>query len=384
MADGWELERGFEYHANFIYNRPNLKNKRNTNQDWVTSLVVVKFIVELMREWGCDRTYYHDRDALPGGNVFTEFFTTIKKSRYTIVIVTKGFVEDCWGMYKSQAAFIKLLQNSKSNRFIAVYVDIDDHHIPEELCTMLCMSFSANWRDEREEWNRLRNLIRYVPTPIQDTGRDLFPATGNTSNNQGIQQDQHHAGRHDLRSTINTELQHSQRNPTSGLQETQPPNLRRAGGNNVLADGPLNGNVLAENSTSSEESTTNSNRAPPDGEANATTSVLAQGQSSQTIQREDSVGTNVKRLVSNENQDVIYCSLNQTDVEADNQASGQLNSVDTRAPQMPLKLEQSMIKSAQTTPFSGQDFEQLNVQDSRLERLKLDDNDQDDSGLGLD
>jgi hypothetical protein len=69
---------------------------------------------------------------------------------------------------------------------------------------------------------------------------------------------------------------------------------------------------MSENSTSSEESTTNrlsndpsdmttpvdmtttSNRAPPDGEANATTSGLAQGQSSQTIQREDSVGTNVK------------------------------------------------------------------------------------------
>jgi hypothetical protein len=59
---------------------------------------------------------------------------------------------------------------------------------------------------------------------------------------------------------------------------------------------------MSENSTSSEESTTNrpvdmtttSNRAPPDGETNTTTSGLAQGQSSQTIQREDSVGTNVK------------------------------------------------------------------------------------------
>ena len=218
MADGWELERGFEYHANLIYNRPEHKNKRSTNPDWVTSLAVVQFIVKLMREWGCDRTYYHDRDALPGGNVFTEFFTTIKKSSYTIVIVTKGFVEDCWGMYKSQAAFIKLLQNSNSNRFIAVYVDIDDHQIPEELCTRLCMSFSANWRDEREEWNKLRNLIKYDSTPIQGTGRDLFPATGNASNNRGIQQDQHHTGRHDPRSTINTELRHSQRNPTSGLQ----------------------------------------------------------------------------------------------------------------------------------------------------------------------
>ena len=218
MADGWELERGFTYHANLIYNRPELKNKRNTNPDWVTSLAVVKFIVELMREWRYDKTYYHDRDALPGGNIFTEFFTAVKKSRYTIVIVTKGFVENCWGMYKFQAAFIKHIQNSKPNSFIAVYVDIDDHHIPEELCTKSGMSFSANWRDEREEWNKLRNLIKYDSTPIQGTGRDLFPATGNTSNNQGIQQDQHHAGRHDLRSTINTELQHSQRNPTSGLQ----------------------------------------------------------------------------------------------------------------------------------------------------------------------
>ena len=45
----------------------------------------------------------------------------------------------------------------------------------------------------------------------------------------------------------------------------------------------------------------------------------------------------VQRLVSNENQDgddLIYCSLNQTDVEADNQASGQLNSVYTPAPQV--------------------------------------------------
>ena len=45
----------------------------------------------------------------------------------------------------------------------------------------------------------------------------------------------------------------------------------------------------------------------------------------------------VQRSVSNENQDgddLIDSSLNQTDVEADNQASGQLNSVDTPAPQV--------------------------------------------------
>ena len=215
MADGLEVERGFEYHANFIYNQPKLKNNRHKNLDWETSLAVVKFIVELMRGWRYDKTYYHDRDALPGGNIFDEFFTAVKKSSYTIVIVTKGFVDDCWGRYKSQAAFIKLLENSKSKRFIAVYIDIDDHHIPQELSTMEPMVFSANWRTEMEEWNRLRDLISYVPTPVQDTGRDIFPPTSNTPNNRGIQQYPHHAGRRDLHSTINTDLQ---RNPTSGLQ----------------------------------------------------------------------------------------------------------------------------------------------------------------------
>jgi hypothetical protein len=219
MADScMKVERGFEYHANFIYNQPKLKNNRHKNPDWETSLEVVKFIVELMRKWGYDRTYYHDRDALPGGNVFTEFFTAVKKSSFTMVIFTKGFLQDCWGKYKSQAAFSKLLDDSKSNRFIAVYVDIDDDHIPDELRNFSSMSFSANWRDEMNEWNKLRNLIKHISNPIQDTGRDLFPATGNTPKNQGIQQDQHHTGRHDLRSTINTELQHSQRNLTSGVQ----------------------------------------------------------------------------------------------------------------------------------------------------------------------
>ena len=43
-----------------------------------------------------------------------------------------------------------------------------------------------------------------------------------------------------------------------------------------------------------------------------------------------------------------------------------------------------MIKSSHTKPVSGQDFEQLNVQHCRFECLKEDENEQEDSGLGLD
>ena len=45
--------------------------------------------------------------------------------------------------------------------------------------------------------------------------------------------------------------------------------------------------------------------------------------------------------------------------------------------QVPLKLEQNVTKSSNTKPLPDQDFDQPNVQDIRLERLKFDDIDQD-------
>ena len=82
----------------------------------------------------------------------------------------------------------------------------------------------------------------------------------------------------------------------------------------LRSPGPATPQSMGARSTSSEESTTNrpssspsgmpttSNRSPPDGEANATTSGLAQGQRLQTMQREDSRDINVKVNIGQSNQ----------------------------------------------------------------------------------
>ena len=82
----------------------------------------------------------------------------------------------------------------------------------------------------------------------------------------------------------------------------------------LRSPGPATPQSMGARSTSSEESTTNrpssnpsgmpttSNRSPPDGEANATTSGLAQGQKLQTMQREDSLDTDVKVNIGQSNQ----------------------------------------------------------------------------------
>lgn len=221
MADA--MERGCSYHAMFIYNKPKLKNNRKKNRDFEVSFEVVKFAVDKMATWGFEKTYYHDRDALPGSNIFGEFFDTVKASRFTVVVLTKGFLNDCWGKYKSQAAFTKLLDQDKSTRFIAMYIDLE--HIPDEFNTMNSLCFSADWQNEHREWEKFKRLLNTVTHPVQDTGPDRFPMTHNTSGSQNA--------------ILNSRgpLQHPQaglagNNLLVGVQETNPPNLPR--GNSIL------------------------------------------------------------------------------------------------------------------------------------------------------
>ncbi|XP_052099292.1 serine-rich adhesin for platelets-like [Mytilus californianus] len=221
MADA--MERGCSYHAMFIYNKPKLKNNRKKNRDFEVSFEVVKFAVDKMATWGFEKTYYHDRDALPGSNIFGEFFDTVKASRFTVVVLTKGFLSDCWGKYKSQAAFTKLIDQDKSKRFIAMYIDLE--HIPDEFNTMNSLCFSADWQNEHREWEKFKMLLNTVTHPVQDTGPDRFPMTHNTSGYQNA-----------ILYSRGT-LQHPQaglagNNLLVGVQETNPPNLPR--GNSIL------------------------------------------------------------------------------------------------------------------------------------------------------
>lgn len=212
------MERGYSYDAMFIYNRPKLKNNRNKDQDFQVSFNVVKFAVDKMATWGLKQTYYHDRDALPGNNIFGEFFDTVKASRYTVVVITRGFLNDCWGKYKSQAAFIKLLDQDRSKRFIALLIDLENHHIPDEFNTMNKLCFGADWQNECEEWEKFKKLFKKVTQPVQDTGPDPCPVTHNNSGSQNATLNSRRTSQHPRAGLAGN-------NPLVGLQDTNPPNL---------------------------------------------------------------------------------------------------------------------------------------------------------------
>ncbi|XP_076101313.1 uncharacterized protein LOC143071103 [Mytilus galloprovincialis] len=251
------MERGYSYHAMFIYNKPKLKNNRHRNQDFQVSFDVVKFAVDKLASWGFRQTYYHDRDALPGSNIFSEFFDTVKASRFTVVVLTRGFLNDCWGKYKSQAAFSKLLEEDKTRRFIVMYIDLQDQQIPNEFNTMESLCFKANWQSEDEEWEKFKRILKKVTQPVQDTGPDRYPGTQTNSGSQNA-----------ILTSRGT-LQHPQaalagENLLAGLQETNPPNYPRA--NSILETdaGPHDQTETIDNLQPVNQNTTNNsdNRNP--------------------------------------------------------------------------------------------------------------------------
>lgn len=128
-----------------------------------------------MKTWGLDSTYYHDRNAKPGSNIFDELFNTVDASRFIVVLCTKGFITDAWGKYTSHATFAKLLDQNDSKRFIAIHIDLTDQQIPEAFNTMIGLSFSVNWQNEHEEWEKFRNILVKYKQHVYATGTDVVP-----------------------------------------------------------------------------------------------------------------------------------------------------------------------------------------------------------------
>ncbi|CAG2221343.1 unnamed protein product [Mytilus edulis] len=224
------MERGYSYHAMFIYNKPKLKNNRHRNQDFQVSFDVVKFAVDKLASWGFRQTYYHDRDALPGSNIFSEFFDTVKASRFTVVVLTRGFLNDCWGKYKSQAAFSKLLEEDKTRRFIVMYIDLQDQQIPNEFNTMVSLCFNANWQSDEEEWEKFKMLLNNVTQAVQDTGPDRFQ-NKSSKLSRAISIVETDAGPHDTPETTDN-LQPDNPNTTNRSNNGNPSNQQPGGGNN--------------------------------------------------------------------------------------------------------------------------------------------------------
>ncbi|XP_067656265.1 serine-rich adhesin for platelets-like [Haliotis asinina] len=169
------LPDGKIYHFNVIYNHA--RSPLSVTPDTRLSRAFTEKVVATLESLGYVNCYFHDRDCLPGRNVFTELFRVVEGSDYTIVVLTAGFVRDCWSRYTQQSTFKKLLDQGQSYKFLPLSVALRESDLPEELTTEHVLCFDENWESDASAWHRLsRVFTENIPVPEVTRGQDL-PST---------------------------------------------------------------------------------------------------------------------------------------------------------------------------------------------------------------
>ncbi|KAL5017148.1 hypothetical protein ScPMuIL_006737 [Solemya velum] len=131
----------------------------STTADNKISLEVAEHIVQKLESWGYSKCYYHERDALPGRNIFDELFRVINGSQWTIVVLTREFVRDCWGKYRQQSAFKNLLDKDDSRRLLPVVVGLQEEEIPDNLNVLTVTYLEGKWRKNSTAWEKLKKAL---------------------------------------------------------------------------------------------------------------------------------------------------------------------------------------------------------------------------------
>ena len=151
-----------EYHFSVIYN--DAKSPLLRTDDTNLSL---KFTELLVRKCNPNRwkSYYKDRDMLPGQNIFDELTRVVKSSRFVIMVFTEGFVRDCWSRYQRQTAVKMLIDDKSSKKLIPILVGV--HTLPDDLGTFEPVFFfkdSAAWESDEsvQTWNKVIRVNMFI------------------------------------------------------------------------------------------------------------------------------------------------------------------------------------------------------------------------------
>ncbi|XP_076460498.1 uncharacterized protein LOC143293488 isoform X2 [Babylonia areolata] len=104
------LPEGRLYHFNVIYNHA--RCPRAATADNVRALQWTRKAVEQLQLEGLVNSYYHDRDCPPGVSFREELDRVITGSEVTVVLLTPGFIRDCWPRYWLLSPFRALFTSS--------------------------------------------------------------------------------------------------------------------------------------------------------------------------------------------------------------------------------------------------------------------------------
>ncbi|XP_061194902.1 uncharacterized protein LOC133203056 isoform X3 [Saccostrea echinata] len=152
-----------EYDCLIIYDHA--RSRLASTEETELSLNIVKKADEHLTRWGYGRNNYHDRDCIPGRNVFTELFRVVDSSQFVLLILTEGFLKNCWVRYCQMAAFKKLIDESirpeciASHRVIPISVNVPEDEVPQELRQLTCIYFVNDWETNEQEWLKLKRAL---------------------------------------------------------------------------------------------------------------------------------------------------------------------------------------------------------------------------------
>jgi hypothetical protein len=104
------LPKGRLYHFNIIYNHA--QSPLSITADIERSLAWTKRAVEKLELQGVVNSYYHDRDCQPGQGLTHELARVIQASQVTLLLLSPGFVKDCWPRYWTLACFRELFADT--------------------------------------------------------------------------------------------------------------------------------------------------------------------------------------------------------------------------------------------------------------------------------
>lgn len=173
-----------EYDCLMIYNHA--RSRLSSVADNELSLSVVKRADQRLTDWGYRNNHYYDRDSIPGRNVFTELFRVVDSSQFVLLILTRGFLNNCWIRYCQMAAFKRLIDESTrperiaSHRLIPILINISENEIPDELEQLTNICFMNDWDTNEEEWEKLKKALDGHPmqeTTQRSIGADIPPVT---------------------------------------------------------------------------------------------------------------------------------------------------------------------------------------------------------------
>lgn len=152
-----------EYDCLMIYNHA--QSRLSSVADNELSLRIVESADRRLTVWGYRNNHYYDRDSIPGRNMFTELFRVVDASQFVLLILTRGFLNNCWLRYCQMAAFKKLIDESTrpecvaSHRLIPILINISENEIPQELGQLQFICFLNDWDTNEREWGKLKNAL---------------------------------------------------------------------------------------------------------------------------------------------------------------------------------------------------------------------------------